>query len=117
VVVDPDGSEQWWVDGKLHRLDGPALNYANGTQEWWVDGKLHRLDGPAFIWADGRQVWVVNDQYHRTDGPAVIRADGTHEWWVDGKHITVQVEIWMWQQKITWPWNEEIQTQFVLTFL
>jgi len=69
------------------------------------------------IYPDGRQEWYDNDQLHRTDGPARIYADGSQEWYVDGKHITVQVEIWMWQQKITWPWNEEIQTQFVLTFL
>ena len=30
------------VKGKLHRLDGPACEWANGTKEWWVNGKLHR---------------------------------------------------------------------------
>ena len=36
--------------------------YADGTQEWWVDDKRHRIDGPAIIHADGTQVWYVKDR-------------------------------------------------------
>lgn len=25
-------------DGKLHRLDGPAVEYTNGNKEWWING-------------------------------------------------------------------------------
>ena len=57
----------------------------NGTKVWWVDGKLHRTDGPAVEWADGSKVWHLNDKLHRTDGPATEYADGTKVWWVDGK--------------------------------
>jgi hypothetical protein len=78
----------WMFDDKRHRLDGPAVIWADGTKEWWVDHKRHRLDGPAFIWADGIQQWWVDDKLHRTDGPAVIWADGTKEWWVDGKRYS-----------------------------
>jgi hypothetical protein len=53
-----------WTDGRgwpesrrLHRVDGPAIVWADGTQEWWVEGQLHRVDGPAIIYADGDQVW------------------------------------------------------------
>jgi hypothetical protein len=34
-----DGSKQWWVAGKRHRLDGPAIEYATGLKQWWVNGK------------------------------------------------------------------------------
>jgi hypothetical protein len=37
----------WYKDGKLHREDGPAIEWSFGTKEWWVAGKRHRLDGPA----------------------------------------------------------------------
>lgn len=38
---------EWYVTGKLHRTDGPAVEYKDIGKEWWVDGKLHRTDGPA----------------------------------------------------------------------
>jgi hypothetical protein len=30
----PDGSEMWFLNGELHREDGPALIGSDGTQEW-----------------------------------------------------------------------------------
>ena len=53
-TIDENGDKFWYVDGKLHRLDGPAAEYANGDKFWHFDGKLHRLDGPAIEYADGR---------------------------------------------------------------
>jgi len=88
----------------------------NGTQEWRVNGRLHRLDGPACIRADGIQQWLVNDQLHRTDGPAVIRADGTQQWCVDGNFITRQVQAWIAVQNVSWPWDDDTQIQFLLTW-
>jgi hypothetical protein len=45
-----DGSEEWRNEiGELHRLDGPARVWADGSQEWRVDGKLHRDDGQAIV--------------------------------------------------------------------
>ncbi len=32
------GSKEWWLDGKLHRLDGPAVENPNGNNEWYVNG-------------------------------------------------------------------------------
>jgi len=42
---------QYWIDGKLHRTDGPAVihNGPNGLMEWWQNGRLHREDGPAVV--------------------------------------------------------------------
>ena len=34
----------------------------NKTQSWYVNGKLHRLDGPAYITASGWKAWYVNDK-------------------------------------------------------
>ncbi|MDP2696082.1 MAG: hypothetical protein Q8O87_02405, partial [bacterium] len=30
---------EWRLDGKLHREDGPALEFANGTKSWYINGK------------------------------------------------------------------------------
>ena len=28
-----------YLNGKLHRPDGPAVEYADGSKEWWLDEK------------------------------------------------------------------------------
>ena len=43
-----------------HRLDGPAVEWADGGKAWWVDGKRHRLDGPAIEYANGYKSWYVD---------------------------------------------------------
>lgn len=30
---------EWRLDGKLHREDGPAVEYANGDQCWYINGQ------------------------------------------------------------------------------
>ena len=47
VKVWPSGSKEWYLNGKQHREDGPAVERANGTKVWYLNGKLHREDGPA----------------------------------------------------------------------
>ena len=56
----PNGDKQWWLNGKLHREDGPAVERANGTKQWSLNGKLHREDGPAVEWANGTKEWFLN---------------------------------------------------------
>jgi len=114
--VDADGTQLWRVNGQLHRIDGPAFIWTDGSQEWWVRDQQHRLAGPAIIRADGTQAWCENGQLHRIDGPAVIHADGTQAWWVCGQEITDEVLAWMQQQGVSWPWDEETQMLFQLTW-
>ena len=52
-LIITDGGKEWWIKGKLHREDGPAIEYANGNKSWWINGKRHREDGPAIEFADG----------------------------------------------------------------
>jgi len=67
-----------------------------GIQEWWVNGKCHREDGPAVIYSDGTQAWYINGKMHREDGPAVIIGDdGTQYWYLNGKRITDEVNKWL----------------------
>ena len=39
VTVDNDGNKRWYSNGKLHREDGPAIEYANGSKSWYINGK------------------------------------------------------------------------------
>jgi len=36
------------------------LEFASGTKEWWVKGKLHRTDGPAVEHSNGFNTWFLN---------------------------------------------------------
>ncbi|HEY2105517.1 MAG TPA: hypothetical protein VGH29_07015, partial [Candidatus Binataceae bacterium] len=62
---------------------------------WYRNGKLYRIDGPALVdlHADGthRKRWYIDDVPHRADGPAcvIVRADGSRveEWWVGGHQL------------------------------
>ena len=116
-TIESNGGQYWTVDGKYHREDGPALIHKDGTQVWCANGLLHRIDGPAMIWSTGTRVWCINDQMHRMDGPAITRTDGTREWWIKGENITEQVEKWMKDKDVPWPFDEETQVEFLLTLL
>jgi hypothetical protein len=80
-----DGSKEWFLNGKLHREDGPAIEYPNGSKQWYLNGQRHRVDGPAYERADGTKRWFLNGQLHRTDGPAIEEADGSKSWYLNGK--------------------------------
>ena len=68
-------------------MDRPAVIRPDGTREWWLNGKKHRTDGPAVIYPDGSEEWWLNGKKHRNGGPAVIYHDGSEEWWLNGKKI------------------------------
>ena len=63
----------------------------NKTIRWYnnsTEKKLHRVDGPAIEWADGSKAWFLNGQWHRVDGPAIEDADGYKCWYLNGKELT-----------------------------
>lgn len=60
VKVYADGAKYWYLNGKLHREDGPAIEYADGSKQWYQNVELHREDGPACEYADGTKYWFLN---------------------------------------------------------
>ena len=48
VTVSDTRKIEFRQNGKLHRLDGPAVQFVGGCS-YWENGELHRLDGPALI--------------------------------------------------------------------
>ena len=88
-VVIYDTHTVWLnLEGKLHRTDGPAIEYADGYKEWWINDKPHRIDGPAVEWVDGRKYWFMNGKLHREDGPAIEWDDGYKEWYINGTYYS-----------------------------
>ena len=48
VEVYPNGDKYWYLNDKLHREDGPALEFASGNKSWYLNGekvteKEHKL--------------------------------------------------------------------------
>jgi hypothetical protein len=99
VKIDENGTKRWYHKKKFHRLDGPAIEYADGTKSWYCDGKLHRTDGPAIEYADGNKCWCVNGKLHRTDGPAIDYVNGNKYWYLDDVELTE----YEWRKRVTKP--------------
>ena len=88
AVERTDGNKLWFQNGQLHRLGGPAVEYTSGNKCWYQKGKRHRIDGPAVEQANGNKVWYQEDKRHREDGPAVEYINGDKEWYINGKELT-----------------------------
>jgi hypothetical protein len=84
AIIWASGTVMFYLKGELHREDGPAVIWASGTVMFYLDGELHRVDGPALIYPDGTQYYYLNGKLHREDGPAIIYTDGTTEFWLNG---------------------------------
>ena len=39
VKVSDDGIKAWYLDDKLHREDGPAVERSDGYKAWYLNGK------------------------------------------------------------------------------
>lgn len=110
---------RYCLGNKLHRLNGPAVEYVDGSEEvwylngerhrapddsgahypayingdiqiWYVDGNKHRVGGPATVYKSGTKEWYQNNQRHRDDGPAVERYNGEKSYYINGKQLTEQ---------------------------
>ena len=67
VKVWPNGSKSWYLNGNLHREDGPAVEYPDGSKQWYLndeqvteeehrqrtqpicDGKTVEIDGKTYV--------------------------------------------------------------------
>lgn len=60
MKVNEEGTKCWYLNGKLYREDGPAVEWTDGSEFWYLNGKLHREDGPAFVSSNGHKRWFLN---------------------------------------------------------
>jgi hypothetical protein len=81
--TDGYGNKHWYLNDKLHRLDGPAIELANGNKQWCLDGEIHRTDGPAIEWADGNKTWYLHGILYSFD-----------EFVIEMNWTTEQIAIW-----------------------
>ena len=91
IKINEYGTKHYYSDAAmkiLHRIDGPAIEFADGYKAWHVNDKLHRLDGPAVELSSGYKEWWVDGKIHRLDGPAIEYTDGNNLWYIDGKYLS-----------------------------
>ena len=55
-------SSKWHFSKQLHRVDGPAIEWANGSKYWYLNGEFHRIDGPAIEYSNGTKAWYLNGE-------------------------------------------------------
>ena len=48
----------WYIHGKKHRLDGPAVVYNDGPSSWWINGRC--VDKQIKSWADTQGIDLDN---------------------------------------------------------
>ena len=39
ITIDHWGNRVWYLNGKRHREDGPAIEWADGTRYWFLNGE------------------------------------------------------------------------------
>lgn len=68
--------------GRIHNHPNKPAVAGPSRAEYFVNGKYHRIDGPARVF--GFDVYYhINDRLHREDGPAIIRS-GIYSWYLFG---------------------------------
>jgi len=53
VKVYTNGTKAWYLNGKLHREDGPAVEYANGDKDWYLN-----------------DIWMTEEEHQSATNPA-----------------------------------------------
>ena len=65
VKIFASGTKAWYLNGKRHREDGPAVEYANGDKRWYLNGRA--LTEAEFMarkkTCDGKVVTIDGKQY------------------------------------------------------
>ncbi len=60
MITHSNGNKEWYLNSRLHRENGPAVEYINGDKYWYLKGKRHRIDGPAIEFVNGNKLWYQN---------------------------------------------------------
>ena len=82
LAITGASTKQWFWITHL-----PVTDHG-GNPDWKQIYELHRINGPAIQWADGDQDWYKLGKRHRTNGPAVTRIGRKPQYWVNGKQVT-----------------------------
>ena len=92
--------EEWYINGKYHRVDGPAdiFYYELGIikqEYWYINGLYHRIDGPAYIsyYESGKieeEIWYLNDK------------ESNHKEWLIANNLYKPYNTWTDEERVLW---------------
>jgi len=97
VTVCDNGDRFWFLNGELHREDGPAVEYVSGTKHWYLNGERHREDGPAIEFISGNKYWYLNGKGLTEE--EFLNKTKRHVIIIDGKEIEISSESYKELQK------------------
>lgn len=67
-VKYPNRIDYYNDSGDLHRDNGPAIEYDEGYKSWFLNGKRHRLDGPAVEGIEEKEnLYWINGAFYEKD--------------------------------------------------
>ena len=58
---------------ELHRVDGPAFEDSNKNYKWYLNGKHHRIGGPAIIYGKYEEFWLDGIKYSKEEYDKIIK--------------------------------------------
>jgi hypothetical protein len=91
-VIEDDGSIHYYLGDLHHNPEGPAVIAYDGLhKEYWYKGMRHRIEGPAIQYADGDYEYFEQGRRHNLKGPAKC-IDGVVEYWIDGRQYLSEDE-------------------------
>lgn len=80
IICRPDRIEKWYLNGKIHRDNGPAVIIGNGDfikKLWYTNGINYRKDGPSLT--EHKNDNIVTERYHDENGKLHNHEDGPAE--------------------------------------
>ena len=61
-TINADGTQEWYLNGKRHRKDGPARILTNGYRRWLINGKDISVQVETFLKETGIKIDDMNAQ-------------------------------------------------------
>ena len=63
--INSYGTKRWFLNGKYHREDGPAVEYPSGYKVWWLNDKAVHPEALVDLWLE-RGVFCWYDETTET---------------------------------------------------
>ena len=82
-LISTPSTKKWSIyyfdaSGERHNEHGPSIIHSSGTKIWFIHGKIHRENGPALMTSLG-EIWYYQGMIHRLNGPAIINKENNNQ--------------------------------------